>query len=81
MKLAFPAWSASMTQVPAPMKETVAPLIVQTVLAVASIVNVTVRPDVAVAVTRYVGPLTMAAAGAEDVKLMVCWPWETLKLC
>jgi hypothetical protein len=42
---------ASITHVPAPMNDTVEPLIEQTVAAVGSIVNVTGRPDDAVAVT------------------------------
>ena len=45
-----PAWSASITQVPTPVKETSAPLIEQTEVAEASMVNVTGRPEVAVAV-------------------------------
>ena len=46
----LPAWFASMTQVPTPLKETVEPLIEQTALAEASIVRATGRPEVAVAV-------------------------------
>ena len=50
--MALPGWLASMTQVPTPMNDTVEPEIEHTVVAVASIVNVTGRPDgVAVAVT------------------------------
>ena len=45
-----PAWSASMTQVPAPVNVTIPPEIVQTEVAETSIVNVTGRPEVAVAV-------------------------------
>src|SRR6185295_10016852 len=71
-QLASPAWLALMTQVPAPMNDTVEPAIVHTVLAEASMVNVTVSPEVAVAVTVYVGPPTLALAGAVEVKLIVC---------
>ena len=41
----MPAWLASITQVPIPMKETVEPLIEQTELAVASIVKMTGLPE------------------------------------
>ena len=54
------------------MKETTSPLIEQTEEADASIVKLTVRPDVAAAVGVYVGPPTVALLGAVDVKLMVC---------
>ena len=40
-----------MTQLPTPVNETVDPMIEQTALADASIVNVTARPDVDVAAT------------------------------
>ena len=40
-----------MTQLPLPVNETVDPLIVHTLLADASIVNATVRPELAVALT------------------------------
>ena len=49
--VASPAWSASIVHVPAPMNDTVEPEIVHTELEDASIVNVTARLDVAVAVT------------------------------
>src|SRR5512146_74166 len=67
-----PAWLASMTQVPAPMNETVDPAIEHTDVAAASIVNVTVRLEVAVALTSYVGPAFFALAGGVEVKLIVC---------
>ena len=51
LKVAFPAWLALITQVPGPMKVTVAVAIEHTVLAAASIVKLTARPEVAVAVT------------------------------
>src|SRR5262249_40192461 len=63
---------ASITHVPTPMNDTVAPAIVHTVLAAASIVKLTGSPEVAVAVTMYVGPPTAAAPGAAEVKLIVC---------
>ncbi|GAA0707681.1 hypothetical protein GCM10009105_06630 [Dokdonella soli] len=47
----MPAWFASITQVPAPVNDTVDALIEQTALALASIVNATARPELAVAVT------------------------------
>src|SRR5690349_5264582 len=45
---ASPAWSALITQVPAPWKLTVEPVIEHTAPALASIANVTGRPEVAV---------------------------------
>ena len=66
-----PAWLASITQVPTPMNDTVEPEIEQTDAAVASIVNDTARPELAVAVTVYEGPPTAAPDGAVDVKLIV----------
>lgn len=60
------------TQVPAPSKETTPAFIEQTEEAVASIVRVTAKPDVAVAVGVYVGPPIVALDGAVDVKLMDC---------
>src|SRR5579862_3007685 len=50
-KLALPAWSAFTVQVPAPVKDTVAAEIEQTLALPAAIENETARPDVAVAVT------------------------------
>src|SRR6185295_4148261 len=50
-QLASPGWFALITQVPAPMNDTVEPEIVHTVLADASIVKITARPEVAFAVT------------------------------
>src|SRR5262245_10613789 len=70
--VALPAWFALITQVPVPMKDTVAPASEHTVLADASIVIVTGSPDVAVAVTLYVGPWYSAGFGAVDVKEIVC---------
>ena len=49
--MALPAWLASITQVPAPMNDTVEPEIEHTEAADASMVKATVRPDDAVAVT------------------------------
>ena len=45
LKLALPAWLASTTHVPTPVKETVDSLIEQTELAVESMVKVTGLPD------------------------------------
>ena len=50
LQFGLPDWWASITHVPAPMKLTTVPAIEQTPLALASIVNATVRPEVAVAV-------------------------------
>ena len=50
LKLALPPWLALITHVPGVRKETAPPLIEQTEEAEASMVNVTARPDVAVAV-------------------------------
>ena len=64
------------------MNETVAPEIEQTELAVASIVNVTGRPDgEAVAVTVYVAPPTEADSGAGEVNVIVCVPLPTANDC
>src|SRR5581483_7932241 len=79
---ALPAWLASTTQVPTPIIDTVAPLSEQTLVAVASMVKVTGRPEgLAVAVTAYVGPPTVAPAGAVDVKEIVWSPFDTRKDC
>ena len=77
----MPAWLALITQVPTPVKLTVEPAIEQTALAAASMVNAGASPDVAVAVTAYVAPATTAAAGAVDVKLIVCEPLPTANDC
>ncbi len=50
-QLASPAWLASITQVPTAVNDTVEPEIEHTEAAAASMVNATVRPDDAVAVT------------------------------
>ena len=47
----MPAWFASITQVPAAINETVEPAMEHTDVALASIVNATVRLEDAVAVT------------------------------
>ena len=66
----MPAWLALIVQVPAPTKVTVEPEIVQTPAPPAAIVKVTARPELADAVTVYVGPPTLAPDGAVDVKLI-----------
>src|SRR5262249_54462012 len=73
--VASPAWLASMTHVPTPINDTVEPASEHTDVAAASSVKGTGDPDVAVAVTVYVGPPTIAAPGAGDVKLIVCGSW------
>ncbi len=59
------------TQLPTPLKETTPLLIEHTEAALASMVNATVKPDVALAVAVYVAPPTLAAPGAVDVKVTV----------
>src|SRR3954462_15181617 len=81
LKLALPAWLASITHVPAPVNERVAPEIEHTADATGSIVKLTVSPEVAVAATVYVAPPTVALAGAVDVTLMVCAPLPTANDC
>src|SRR3954447_1139438 len=81
LKLALPAWLASMTHVPTVRNDTVEPEIEHTDVAVASIVNVTGRPELAVAVTVYVGPATTAPAGAVDVNVIVWLPLTTGNDC
>src|SRR5258708_23644401 len=76
-----PAWFASITQLPAPMNDTVEPVIEHTDAAVASIVSATVSAEDAVAVTLYVGPPTVALPGAVEVNVMVWLPLATAKLC
>src|SRR5512138_934274 len=75
LKLAFPAWLASITQVPAPVKVTVPDEIEQPVL-VASRVIAAVSPEVAVAAGVYVPPIA-GFAGAVVVKLTV---WTALEI-
>ena len=60
-----------MTQVPAPMKDTTPLLIEHTEAALASMVNVTVKPEVAAAVAVYVAPPTLAAPGTVEVNVTV----------
>ena len=57
-QLALPGWSASMVQVPAAVKLTVVPLIVQTPALAAAMPRLTARPELAVAPTGYVLPTT-----------------------
>jgi hypothetical protein len=73
----FPAWLATIVHVPAPMKLTVEPEIVQTEPLPGSIVNVTGFPDgPPVATTLYVGSPTAEELGGEDVNVIVCVPLE-----
>jgi hypothetical protein len=66
--LALPAWLASIVQVPAPVKLTVAPEIVHTAWAAGAIVNTTGLPDPPpAAVTVYVEPPTVALLGGVEV--------------
>jgi hypothetical protein len=69
----LPAWFASILQVPAATKLTVAPEIVQTELVDASMLNVTASPEPPpVTVTVYIGPPTTAGLGGVDVNVIVC---------
>ena len=70
----MPAWFALTTQLPTLWKVTVLPAIAQTLLESAAMLKLTGRPDVAVAVTVYDAPPTVAAAGAVEVKLIVWLP-------
>src|SRR5581483_9921508 len=71
-----------MTHVPVPMKLTCAPEIEHTLVAEASIVNVTGRPEgLAVAVTVYAGSATLGLTGGVDVKLIVWSPLATANDC
>ena len=64
---------ALILQVPTVRKETAPSEIEQTEEVVASIVMVTARPEVAVAVGVYVAPPTTALAGTVESKVM---PWS-----
>ena len=77
----MPAWFALTTQEPTLWNVTVLPAIAQTLLEPAAMLKLTGRPDVAVAVTVYDAPPTVAAAGAVDVKLIVWLPWPTANVC
>ena len=77
----MPAWLAWIVQVPAPTNETVEPLRVQMPALPAAIVNVTARPDDAVADTVYVAPPTVAPPGGVEVKLIVCVRRLTVNDC
>src|SRR5262245_38341271 len=63
------------------MKLTVDPAIVHTALATASMVKVTVNPELAVAVTVWVAPVTLALGGAVEVKVMVWSCLSTENVC
>src|SRR5690349_9312192 len=64
------------------MKVTVEPEIEQTPpLKFASTENVTGRPEVAVAVRVYAGELSPAGLGGDEVKVIVCDPRRTVKVC
>ena len=80
-QFALPAWFALIAQVPALWNVTLEPAIAQTLLDAAAMLKLTDRPDVAVALTVYAVPPTVAAAGAVDVKLTVWLPFPTAKLC
>jgi hypothetical protein len=75
----LPGWLASITQVPAAVKDTVEPAIEHTAVAAALIVNETGRPEVAVDVTVYGASPTAALAGAVDVNVIVWLPLPTAK--
>src|SRR5574337_1738740 len=59
------------------MNDTVDPASEHTLVALASIVSATARPELAVAVTVYVGPPTAAPAGAVEVNVIVWLAWLT----
>ena len=81
LKLPLPAWFASITHVPAPVKVTVEPDMEHTAAAAESIVKLTGRPEDAVAVTLYVGPPTTAPVGAVDVNVIVWLAAPTANDC
>src|SRR3954468_4847953 len=66
-------------QIPAPVKLTRPPLNVHPTLAVPSVITVA-RPEVDVAVGKYIAP-TSAGAGALEVKEMLCPIFETATIC
>src|SRR5574337_473402 len=59
------------------MNDTVEPVSEHTLAELASIVSATVKPELAVAVTVYVGPPTAAPAGAVEVNVIVWLAWLT----
>jgi hypothetical protein len=67
----LPDWFASIVHVPAATKATVEPAMLHTPEPAASTVSVTGRPELAAAVTVYVVPPTVAAAGGGEAKLIV----------
>jgi hypothetical protein len=77
----LPDWWALTVQVPAPMIETVAPDRLHTPALPAEIVNVTARPEVAVADTVYAGSPIVAPLGGAEVKLIVCVASATANDC
>ncbi|WP_148046214.1 hypothetical protein [Nocardioides marmoriginsengisoli] len=88
MNAALPAWFALIVQVPTPVKETVDPLSEQTADEPPSTASATGSPEVAVAVTAYVGPWYVAAPGAVEVKVIAwsvlvtpkdCWTWAAAR--
>ena len=81
LNVVFPGWSASITHMPGPMNDTVAPESMQTLVATGSIARATVSPEDAVALTVYVGPPAVAKAGGVDVKLIVWAAFPTVNDC
>ena len=79
-QLPFPAWFASITQVPTVRKLTTPAEIEQTELAEASIVNETASPEDAVAAGVYDAPATFAAPGADEVNEIVWSPFTSTEL-
>src|SRR5579864_2850509 len=63
----LPAWFAFTVHVPAPIIVTVVPETVQTPALAGAMENATARPELAVAVTMYVDPPTVALPGGLDV--------------
>ena len=78
LKLAFPAWSAVMMQVPAERALTVEPLTVQTAGVVE--LKITARPEVAVALAVVLPP-TASVAGEKDIVPMLCGALPTVMFC
>ena len=77
----MPAWSASIVHVPAATIETVTPKTAQMPALLGDAVNVTGRPEVAVADTVYAGSPANAPAGDVELKLIACGTSPTLNDC
>ena len=80
-KLALPAWSALSVQVPTPMKRTTPDEMEQTAALAEAMLNVTARPEVAVAAGVYVGPPATLRPGGVEVMLITFAPLPTANDC